>query len=147
MIARTTVFIGSALLSVILVVSGLSKLASPWAFTADVYDYQILEPWSGAILANLLPGFEVFVGLALLVGPARPVGSVIVAGLMAVFLAAQVYAVALSLDISCGCFGASDQSVGPGSIMRTAGLLAVALCLSVAGRYVTPVEATSGGGD
>lgn len=88
--------------------SATSKIRLPHEFLGNVYDYQLLGPVQGVLLAAVLPWLELIVGICLL-------GDIFVTGaLLACMAMASMFIVAISwalynhLNISCGCFGSGN---------------------------------------
>jgi putative oxidoreductase len=97
------------LFGVMFVVSGALKAADPGVFLLDVRSFQILgDPWA-AWLAMSLPWLEIICGLALAAGGWAGGALVILAAAIAVFIGALAQAWARGIDVTCGCFGRSEN--------------------------------------
>ncbi len=96
------------------------------SFTDDIRTFHILpDPWVGW-LAMTLPWFEIICGVAVIVGPLKKGALVLLNLSLLVFLGALISAWVRGLDISCGCFGHSDEHASVQEmILRDLGLLAV----------------------
>jgi len=113
-------------LGVVFVYAALPKLGDPAAFAEDVGNYQLLPDWLVHPTAVLLPGVEIALGVALLLGLV-PRGAALGVGLlMLLFLGAEGHALAGGIDIDCGCFGGGSDSISAGTILRNVGLLSAA---------------------
>jgi len=105
------------------IVAGAAKLPDLGAFAAQVDRYQLLPHVLAAPLAYILPFFEIFLGLYLALGLFVRASALAGTVLFAIFLAAQVQALARGLTLDCGCFGTLSQSaVGPWTLLRDAAL-------------------------
>jgi uncharacterized membrane protein YphA (DoxX/SURF4 family) len=96
----------------VFIYSGVLKLwkLGPISFTDDIRSFHLLQdPWV-AWLAMSLPWLEVFSGLAVIFGPARRGGVLIIVVSLVAFLAAIVQAMVRGIDIICGCFGHEAHS-------------------------------------
>lgn len=118
-------------LGVLFAWAGAVKIADPQQFTLDVHYFQ-LTPWDASVLiAIYLPWLELFAGLALL---ARRLyaGAIFICGaLSVVFLGAIVSAWSRDLDITCGCFGRTENATNyPLHIALNAAMLAVCAVLA-----------------
>ncbi|MGE4504106.1 MAG: MauE/DoxX family redox-associated membrane protein [Desulfovibrionaceae bacterium] len=119
-------------LGLVFVVAGFVKVQDPQAFAQAVENYRILPTALVPGAALGLAWLELACGLALVFGVLTRGAALIIAVLMAVFLAAQGYAVHRGLDIDCGCFGSSSGGVDTLSLTRDSALLVVALlCLAL----------------
>lgn len=121
------------------VYASLSKIADPRAFAKIVYHYQVVGPSAtlGFLPANLvavaLPWVELIAGVLLVSGLWRREAAVIVAVLLAVFVAAVGSTLARGIDIqNCGCFAldASGRAAGFKLIAGDLALLAAALVVA-----------------
>jgi uncharacterized membrane protein YphA (DoxX/SURF4 family) len=110
--------------------SGISKIQTPHEFLGNVYDYQMVGPVLGVLVAMILPWFELVTGVCLL-------GGVLVAGMLlacmmmaCIFIVAIGWALHYDLNISCGCFGdVNGPAIGYGTLARAFLILAVSsLC-------------------
>lgn len=93
------------------VYAGVMKIADPAGFAQAIANYRILPLWMVSTAAIILPWVEVLAGTSLILGLFLPGGSLIVAGLMLAFACALGFDLWRGLDISCGCFGASKDSI------------------------------------
>ncbi len=102
-------------LGAMFVYAGAVKAWDPSGFLSDIEGYQILPYKLAVVAAVYLPWLEIVCGLALVMGRFLLDGSLaITTGLMGIFTAALIWAWWRGLDISCGCFGASDSHVNYG---------------------------------
>jgi uncharacterized membrane protein YphA (DoxX/SURF4 family) len=87
---------------------GGDKLFRLDEFTRQVTNYKmIVAPWD-AVVAYMVPCFEIVAGLCLVSGLLRR-GALLIAAVMTfVFMIGVGQAMARGLDINCGCFSASD---------------------------------------
>lgn len=113
------------------------KIASPGSFAVDVATYGILPLGLVNLVAITLPWIEVAAGLMLLLGWRTRPASLLVAGMMLVFIAALTIALARGLDMSCGCFasqGAEEDPISYLTVLRDLGWLALSVLVLVADR-------------
>jgi uncharacterized membrane protein YphA (DoxX/SURF4 family) len=106
------------------------KIMAPASFAMDVATYDILPLSLINAMALILPWVELFAGVMLLVGLRVRAASLLVAGMMVVFIIALGMALAKGLDMSCGCFassGAEEDPISYLTMLRDGGWLAVAL--------------------
>jgi len=111
------------------VYAGGVKLLDPLglvSFTDDIRTFHILpDPWVGW-LAMTLPWFEIICGVAVIVGPLKKGALVLLNLTLLVFLGALISAWVRGLDVSCGCFGHSDEHTSVRELLlRDLGLLAM----------------------
>ncbi len=95
------------------VLASLHKIAVPHDFVIDVATYGILPLALVNPVAIVLPWVELVAGLMLLLGARVRAAALLVAAMVAVFLAALVIALARGLDMSCGCFASQGAESDP----------------------------------
>ena len=113
-------------LASVLLCSGLAKLRAPYEFLGSIYGYELTGPLLSLVIATVLPWLEVIVAICLW-GKLLYRGALIVA-VMLTFMFSSVLGIALyrQLDISCGCFMASDK-ISYMSLARSVALLVAAI--------------------
>jgi uncharacterized membrane protein YphA (DoxX/SURF4 family) len=95
-----------ALLSVIFLWSGISKLMNPTEFSVIIDSYGLLpEVWTTP-MAIILPLLEIIFGLGLILDIRGSLTGI--TGLLMLFMAILGYGIWLGLDVDCGCFGPQD---------------------------------------
>jgi len=109
--------------------SGIVKLFDIYAFLSDIYGYSIVTPRLGVLLALLLPHAEILMGLGLIANVLRQGSLLLSILLLTLFLVAQGIALSLGLQVSCGCFGSSSETVSLLTLMRTGAIVIVCLLL------------------
>lgn len=88
--------------------SSLPKIRQPYDFLSYVYNYEIVGPKLGMLVAMTMPWAELLVGICL-VGGIFVSGALLVSvGLGAMFSFVLAWALYMGLDISCGCFSSSS---------------------------------------
>jgi len=80
------------------------KIADPKGFAVLIAQYQFLPHNLVNLWALILPQFEFWFGLALIVTPFVKECVLVILALFASFIVALVWALALDLGITCGCF-------------------------------------------
>jgi hypothetical protein len=80
------------------------KIADPKGFAVLIAQYQFLPHNLVNLWALILPQFEFWFGLALIVTPFVKECVLVILALFASFIIALVWALALDLGITCGCF-------------------------------------------
>ncbi len=108
--------------------SGLPKIRQPYDFLSSVYNYELVGPNLGVLVAVILPWAELLVGVCL-------VGGIFVGGALLVSIAmAAMFAFALGsavyrgLDISCGCFSTSNrESISYATLIRACVILLLSI--------------------
>jgi hypothetical protein len=120
-------------LGIMLLYSGLIKARHPYQFLSNVYDYELVGPELGKLVAVGLPALEVVIGGCL-------VGGICVAGALtgsvllgAVFIFATASALYRGLNITCGCFGSSGMEVVAASAVARAAGVCLASLLALLG--------------
>jgi uncharacterized membrane protein YphA (DoxX/SURF4 family) len=105
--------------------AGISKMLDPAQLAVQVRNYQLAPWWLIHPAAIVLPWIEIVAGLLLILGIWAIEATIVLAGLLALFLGAIGWAMYQGLDIECGCF-AGHAKVGWQKLAENAGLLAVA---------------------
>jgi len=114
-------------LGTVLLYSGVTHLQNPYAFLDAVGGYRLV-PLGGLVpVTILLLGAHLTVGIALICRFLQPGVYVVAATLFGLFVTAQVAAFARGLDVSCGCFGSSSETIGPLTIARTVAMFVISL--------------------
>jgi hypothetical protein len=91
--------------------SSLPKIRYPYDFLSAIYEYELVGPKLGMLVAMGLPWLELLVGLCLLGGIFVGGALLTTMGLAAVFVFVQASALYRGLEISCGCFSSSSSEV------------------------------------
>src|SRR5580658_10248453 len=136
---------GRIALGVIFTYAAFLKVSMSWlTFASSIDAYQILPDWAVTPLAQLLPWFELALGLLLVSGFAVRWTAPIVTLLLGGFFTAMVYAhlpkpYGKGLDIACGCFGPGEK-IGSNTFLRDGSLVALAVCVTV-GAFLRGSEA------
>lgn len=115
------------ILGCLLIYSGLPKIQRPLDFLSDVYGYHLLGPTPGVVLAMTLPWLELAVGICLVGGLFVGGALLVCVGMGLTFIFAISWALYQGLDISCGCFGASQEKISYLTLIRTCMLLFAAV--------------------
>ena len=124
-------FVARLAVGAIFVYAAYIKLTMPWlTFAMSVDAYQILPDWGVFLVARLLPGFELGIGLLLVSGFGLRWSSATVSLVLAVFLTAMARAYMKNLSIDCGCFGTGDR-LGVSSLVRDSTILALSLFVTI----------------
>ena len=108
------------------------KIAEPASFALDIATYDILPLAGINLMAICLPWIELIAGVLLIAGWRIRGASVVIAGMMLVFLVALCSALARGLDMSCGCFasqGTEDDPISRMTVIRD--LVWLSLCIFV----------------
>lgn len=91
------------------IVAGGLKIVDPKSLTAAIETYQVL-PYSFAVLLSLyMPWLEVLAGLGVLFKQFYSGSLLIIGALLLLFTVALVQGWVRGLDVTCGCFGNTDQ--------------------------------------
>lgn len=121
-------------LAAIFLLACVHKIADPRAFALDVATYQILPLSLVNAVAIVLPFVELVAAVLLLAGVRVRAGALLVAAMMAVFLAALTVALGRGQEMSCGCFasqGAVEDPISWKTVVRDICWLALALYVLV----------------
>ena len=91
--------------------SSLPKIRQPYDFLSSVYNYELVGPKFGVLVAMVLPWLELLVGICL-VGGIFISGALLASiGMAAMFTFVLAWSLYQGLEISCGCFSTSDAGI------------------------------------
>ncbi len=122
-------------LALLLLRSAFAHLGNPYYFLSTVYSYQVTSIGVGKWFALVLPYLQLLMAICLLARWWVPAAYLIITGMFLAFLVAQLLVLHKGLEISCGCFGASNSlRIGPATL--TVAALAVCCALSGLGLHV-----------
>lgn len=85
--------------------SGMLKIDDPGAFADAVARYEVLPDVTLGIFSLVMPMMEFLAGVALVLTKWTREASLLISGMLALFIVALAQALARGLEISCGCFG------------------------------------------
>ena len=136
-------------LAAVFLVSGTLKALDPDTTYVAVRAYDVLPKAGVALVAGVLPWFEIVLGVLLLLGVATRVVAAVGAGLLLLFIAGVTQAWARGLSIDCGCFGgggavAPDRTTYGSELLRDAGFLLMAAWLIVRPRTLGVLRLPAG---
>lgn len=151
--ARTVVeFLCCGFIAAVFARSAIGHWSNPHAFLTAILRYDLIGPWPSLILAICLPFWQAAIAGCLILRVAIQPALAATVGLGAVFALAQGSALARSLKIGCGCFGAvNEQPIGLWSMLSALGLAAMAVAALALRRAEAadsppPADATGGSG-
>jgi uncharacterized membrane protein YphA (DoxX/SURF4 family) len=110
-----TALVGRIALGCVFVYASLDKIKHPEFFAEAVYNYQLSPEVAVNLVALWLPWLELVSGCLLMLGVWVRGSSLILSGLMLVFLTALGINLARGVDIHCGCF--TTQGSDPMTIL------------------------------
>ncbi len=118
--------------------SGVMKLRDPGMFAFAVKGFRLGVPEHIVIvLAFAIPWIEVLAGLGLVFGLGTRASAVVIAGMMAGFIAGIISLLQRHLDVNCPCFGSFELvctgPMGVCHIVRNSVIGSIAMGLLIAG--------------
>jgi hypothetical protein len=122
-LANKVAFACSILVAVVFVYSSIQHFRSPYRFLVATTRYSIVDGWVAVLASAALPPVQSVVGVTLLTFTYPRSASLIAVLLMLLFTGLHVFAIISGLQISCGCFGSSDEVISWSSVARNAVLL------------------------
>jgi len=143
-LARILLLVGRLALAGVFLFAAYAKMRpqvpGPWSaasirtslsmFAMQVDSYQMLPPSQVIRVADILPPFELFLGLWLLSGIALRFSSLTTTLVLTAFFGLMIRTYAMGLSINCGCFGTSEQ-VGPRKIIEDGSFFAFSLAVTI----------------
>jgi len=103
--------------------AGLLKIFDPLGFAQNIANYRVFPQGISFFLALFLPWIEVICGVFLIVGILRGASSLLLSGLLSVFLALIALTILRGIDIDCGCFGSISRKIDYKLILMDSALL------------------------
>lgn len=101
--------IARLILAGLFIYAGTIKLIQPDTFLSDIESYRMMPYALAWLTAFYLPPLEIVFGLGLLLPKFRKPSAYLLLLLTVVFILAITAAWLRGLDISCGCFGSSEE--------------------------------------
>jgi uncharacterized membrane protein YphA (DoxX/SURF4 family) len=121
--------------------SSLPKIRQPYDFLSSVYNYELVGPRLGVLIAMTLPWAELLVGICL-VGGIFVSGALLVSTAMAaMFIFVIASALYRGLPISCGCFSAPGAgAIGYSTLIRSCAILLLSIAAYVSVISLQPLK-------
>jgi len=91
--------------------AGLLKILDPLKFSQNIANYHVFSRDLSFLIALVLPWLEVLCGILVILGIFRPASSLLLSGLLGVFLILITVTIFRGLDVDCGCFGSMGRHV------------------------------------
>lgn len=91
--------------------AGLLKILDPLEFAQNIANYRVFSRDLSFIIALVLPWVEVLCGVLVILGIFRSGSSLLLSGLLGVFLVLITVTIFRGLDVDCGCFGSIGRHV------------------------------------
>ncbi|MCK6483685.1 MAG: hypothetical protein HUU22_03665 [Phycisphaerae bacterium] len=139
--SRAVLHLACLLVAGIFLYAAYAKVIDPNGFIYDLRHYRLFPDWTLHPLALMVPWWEAFAALALLVPSWRRAGSVLTGLMGAAFFVSVSQALYRGLNISCGCFGHGEDAARAGMQTLALDLLIVVLSFYIfraAGRSRQP---------
>jgi hypothetical protein len=123
--------------------SSLPKIHQPYGFLSAVYEYELVGPKLGMLVAMTLPWLELLVGMCLLGGIFVSGALLASAAMAAMFTFVIASALYRGLDISCSCFGASGtDTINYSTLLRACLILLFSVVAYAAAVFLIPSVTT-----
>jgi putative oxidoreductase len=91
--------------------AGLLKILGPLEFAQNIANYRVFSRDLSFLIALVLPWVEVLCGILVILGVFRSGSSLLLSGLLGVFLVLITVTIFRGLDVDCGCFGSIGRHV------------------------------------
>ena len=117
--------IARLVVALIFIFAAIPKIANPAEFAGEIARYNLMPNTFLNIMALALPWIELTAAIFLLLGIRLKANSVIISGMLLVFILAIGLAMVQGLNINCGCHTKGlAHKVGWGKILEDFGLMA-----------------------
>lgn len=117
------VFVVRVTLGCLFIYSSIPKMRQPYDFLSNVYEYEIVGPKLGLLVAMTLPWLELLVGICLVGGIFLSGALLATIAMAAMFTFVIASALSRGLQISCGCFGSHGDVMNYSTLLRTCMIL------------------------
>jgi len=107
--------------------ASLYKITYPGEFAQSIAEYQLAPHVAVNAMALGLPWLELLCGGMLLAGIRAKTVTVLIGGMLAMFLAALVWALLNSIPMGCGCFHSLEAEINWWTALRDVAWLAMAV--------------------
>jgi putative oxidoreductase len=115
------------LLGLLFVYAALAKIVDVPGMAREVHNFHLAPLWSENLVAMTVPWIELVAGLALVLGVRARAGAWVVGGLLLVFTAGVIAAMARGLSFECGCFGTANSTrIGWAKLGENVGMIVLA---------------------
>jgi putative oxidoreductase len=126
----------AAVLAAVFIATGLAKLVEPSATASAIARYALAPPMLVRPLAIVLPWWEVYAGVALLLPRWRRPAALLVAALAAGFGLVAAITLLRGIAADCGCLGPLSARLGWGHVLADGLLVAGAVLVARRSRGV-----------
>jgi uncharacterized membrane protein YphA (DoxX/SURF4 family) len=124
--------------------SSLPKIRQPYDFLSSVYNYELVGPKIGVLVAMVLPCLELLVGICLVAGIFIGGALLVSVAMGAMFTFVIASALYRGLNISCGCFSTSSaEQIGYTTLVRACVILLFSMFAYISVAALRP-QRTSG---
>ena len=125
-------FVLRTFLAFVFIYAAILKIAEPGDFSQAIANYKLLPDISINVLGIILPWIEISAGILLLFGVAVKENSVIISGMLIVFIIAISISLVRGLNIDCGCFGTTNgNQIGLIKLLQNIGLLVIGIVIII----------------
>jgi len=100
------------ILGVVFIYASFDKIAHIDFFAKAIYNYHVAPGWLVNIMAIFMPWAELFAGICLIIGFWPRGATLLIGGMLLMFLVALTIVYVRGVDINCGCFSVSDRAKG-----------------------------------
>jgi uncharacterized membrane protein YphA (DoxX/SURF4 family) len=91
-------------LGAVFIAAAWPKLSDPPSFAKNIWAYDILPGWTINLQAMIMPGVEMVIGVALILGLWRRGAAIVALFLLLIFGIAVSWALVSGNPVHCGCF-------------------------------------------
>jgi len=100
----------------VFILAAWGKILDPYNFAISIATYQMMPDQVINVMAIVMPWLELFVGVMLIIGFRTRAQTLLINGMLVMFIIAIIWALAHDLQMQCGCF-ASEEAEADMSIL------------------------------
>ncbi len=115
------------ILSIVFLLSGITKIISPQDFAENLKEYRMFTPWMIRIAVYFLPWAEIICGIGLLIPYLRKPSALLMVFMNLFFILILSVALSKGVKASCGCFGSLSEDISIRAVVRDLLFLSMAL--------------------
>lgn len=106
--------------------ASIYKITYPAVFAESIANYQLVPHVFVGLMAVTMPWMELLCGVLLVVGVRARAASLMIVGLLVMFLFGVLWVLVMDIPVGCGCFHSQEAEIGWLTVLRDIGWLAMA---------------------
>jgi uncharacterized membrane protein YphA (DoxX/SURF4 family) len=117
------------LIGALFIYSALPHVFNTMGLAASIANYRLFPPLIIGLSAAFVPWVSLLAGIALILGLKARAASLIISGLLVIFISLALISIARGIDIDCGCFSGIERRTNWLTVFEDLGMLVCSLYL------------------